>query len=578
MIDDEVYEPLEQYEHRFRDKFSENAKAYFERLLKESGVSEDENEILVTEVKRLESEKGCAEKLLTRWTLALCADIISAIAGIVFAIWASENKLYMCIGIAVAVITLALSFPCFKKRKKAAAQVSSLAELLEEATDRAYANTAPLNNLFHWYMLNELVEQTVPLLNFDTYCPTSRITQLQERFGLSPEYFGENESVTAVQSGVIRGNPFAFVRDLAMEWGMKTYTGSLTISWTETERDSDGKTHTVTRTQTLHASIDKPYPYYNTVTQLLYGNDAAPDLSFSRVPSQYSGKDKGFFSNMGKKHELKKLKKFAQKLDDDSDFTMMSNEEFEVLFHAKDRDHEIQFRLLFTALAQMQMVKLLNDQKVGYGDDFAFVKNKRINFITPAHLIDLPLDGNPEIFRDYDLARMRERFQKISEEYFRAIYFSFAPLLTIPLYQQTKTFEEIYKDVLGEPVSNWEHESFVNYFGDKHFAHEDSVTQNILKTKCVSRDGGVANVQVTAYGHRGENRREYVSVHGGDGRYHNVPVDWVEYLPVQKTSDINIAEPSKDFKRDVRSVMDTGKKSNAKEAVRICRRALFLKN
>ena len=28
---------------------------------------------------------------------------------------------------------------------------------------------------------------------------------------------------------------------------------------------------------------------------------------------------------------------------------------------------------------------------------------------------------------------------------------------------------------------------------------------------------------------------------GGDGRYHNVPVNWKEYLPVEKTTPIDIA-------------------------------------
>ena len=58
---------------------------------------------------------------------------------------------------------------------------------------------------------------------------------------------------------------------------------------------------------------------------------------------------------------------------------MMANRAFEVLFHAVDRDHPIQFRLLFTPLAQEQTVKLLRDREIGYGDDFAFRKSRMMN-------------------------------------------------------------------------------------------------------------------------------------------------------------------------------------------------------
>ena len=51
-------------------------------------------------------------------------------------------------------------------------------------------------------------------------------------------------------------------------------------------------------------------------------------------------------------------------------------------------------------------------------------------------------------------------------------------------------------------------------------------------------------MSVTAYGFRGEDRTDYVSVLGGDGDYHDVPVHWVEYLPVERTSRMSVAESS----------------------------------
>ena len=47
---------------------------------------------------------------------------------------------------------------------------------------------------------------------------------------------------------------------------------------------------------------------------------------------------------------------------------------------------------------------------------------------------------------------------------------------------------------------------------------------------------------MTACGYRGEDRLDYVSVFGGDGEWHEVPVEWVEYLPVERTSPMTVAE------------------------------------
>ena len=39
----------------------------------------------------------------------------------------------------------------------------------------------------------------------------------------------------------------------------------------------------------------------------------------------------------------------------------------------------MEFRLLFTPVAQMQMLALMKDNEVGYGDDFTFLKDHKVN-------------------------------------------------------------------------------------------------------------------------------------------------------------------------------------------------------
>jgi hypothetical protein len=153
------------------------------------------------------------------------------------------------------------------------------------------------------------------------------------------------------------------------------------------------------------------------------------------------------------------------------------------------------------------------------------------------------IDTPPSRFHDWNYDAARDRFLKFNERYFKDAYFSLAPILAIPLYQQTRTHEEIWKGVIGRAASSfWEHEAIANYHGDASFRHPQSVTRNILKTRLVRREGGESTVAVTAYGFRGEGRTDYVSVYGGDGDWHDVAVDWTEYLPVERTSEMCLSE------------------------------------
>ena len=183
----------------------------------------------------------------------------------------------------------------------------------------------------------------------------------------------------------------------------------------------------------------------------------------------------------------------------------MGNHEFETWFHAKDRDNEVEFRLLFTPVAQMQMLGLMKDTKVGYGDDFTFVKRRKINVLFSRHLNDAAIDTDPDRFRSWDYDSAAKTFMSFNERYFKDAYFSLAPLLAIPLYQQTRTHEDIWKGVVGRPASSfWEHEAVANYHGEEAFRHPGCITRSILKTHVVRRDDGESTVAVTAYGYSGE--------------------------------------------------------------------------
>ncbi len=539
MIED-VYEPLARYRDEFRQKFSALTREKFKELTERSGVDVGANRALVAEIQALQKQAGSARttKTIYAWLLTLA---FGGAAVAAFGIWAANglegNAQNLCLVVTVAGAGLGLFLiPRFRAASK---RLADLEAKIAERMDAAWKQMEPLNRLYTWDITVKLIEATVPRLAFDPYFSAARLASFHRQFGWD-DSFNSDKSIIFAQSGEINGNPFVFGHYLGMEWGEKTYEGSKTISWTELEEDSNGKLRRVRKYDVLTASVTKPIPVYSEQKFVLYGNDAAPNLSFSRQPSGLT--DGEFWTSIRKKWRLSRLKAFSRNLDDDSDFTLMSNHEFETWFKAKDRDHEVEFRLLFTPVAQTQMLSLMKDTSVGYGDDFTFIKQKKMNVLYSTHLNEATIETDPARFRNWNYDEAAAYFISFNERYFKDAYFALAPLLSIPLYQQMRTHEDIWKGVIGrEPASFWEHEAIANYHGESHFAHPSCVTRSILKTEVVEREDGESTVAVTAHGYRGENRVTYVEVRGGDGRLHDVPVHWTEYLPVTRTRQMALS-------------------------------------
>ena len=379
--------------------------------------------------------------------------------------------------VAVGITLIVLAFTIV--RKKIGVMKSLLEELenkVKEMRDDATRQMAPLNELFSWDMPTKLIEKTVPNIHFDPYFNAARLKQLCQEFGYTG-FLNNDSSVLFAHSGEIKGNPFVIATVKKFSMGMKTYTGYKTIFWTEYERDDKGNSYPVTRSETLTACVTKPCPEYGNSTFIMYANEAAPNLRFTRTP---------------------------EGLDGDSMITGIR-----------------------------KSIK---------------VKEKMINVVFPQHLQVFNIDTDPQQFKGICLEKVRQNFISTNEDYFRQIYFAFAPLLAIPLYQQTRTRKEIYGAKLLQNSSFWEWESLANYQGDARFAHPDSITENILKTSELSdNDKGEKDIVVTANGFSGTPMVDYVSVYGGDGRFHDVPVEWTRYDPVSRDSTVTIREmPDKD--------------------------------
>ena len=566
-MEDIVYDPLERYKSEYRDRFLQNAQDAFEKLSDKANIDKEANRQICGEIAQLSESKATLSSSHSRYSL-LRIVCWTAVAVLVFLGAISDPPsrapLYFVPALAVIVFNFAVLNRKIRKLKE---EIDSLEENIRQKKAEAFRQMEPLNALFDWDIPARLIEKTVPKLHFDRFFTQSRIDELVKDFGYDGS-LNENASVLFSQSGEINGNPFVIADLKTFEMGEKTYTGHKTIHWTETVTGFDGKRHRVFRSQTLSASVTKPCPAYGKLAFVLYGNDAAPNLTFTRKPSGLT--EDGFFQNYRRKQKLRELQKFSRNLQDESQYTLMGNREFETLFETKDRNDEVEYRLLFTALAQRQMLSLLKEKINAYGDDFSFFKAKKVNVIVPGHLNDFNLDTNPNRFAEYSYEESRHKFIRINQEYFRAVYFSMAPLLCIPLYQQIRTQREIYGNIL-QRSSFWEWESIANFYGEEKFRHPKCATDCILKTEARSLGASESTIRVTAHGYSGTPRIDYVPVLGGDGRTHNVPVKWIEYDPVSRTREISIQE------RTDRSDESPRKSDLRQDAGEIFRRGIFAK-
>lgn len=542
----DIYDPLKEYVNVYRDKFKEVAEKTFAELAAEAQVDVGKNR---ETCRRIYSEEDSLSKMMTsiRWQkvwrvlLWLCV-VVGFIVG--FTMYDVLDYVDLLIVGFVIFGALGLLFTDINpKIKEMKSERDKLTAKVDKLKKEAWQQMAPLNNLYDWDVLTRMMTKTVPRLEFDPYFTTQRLADLKATYGWS-DSFNAGRSVVYSHSGLINGNPFVICRTRKMEMGTKTYYGEKTIHWTTEETDSDGKTRIVHHSETLVASVTAPYPEYFEKTRLIYGNTAAPDLIFYRKQSGLADSEGSLKFKM-KRHSLRKKSRDLS----NADFAMMTNEEFEVAFDTSNRNNNQQYALLFTPLAQESMMNLLKDDKVGFGDDFDFGKQRMINVIFSNHMQSLNLDMNPQQYKGFDYDKAEADFYAINSRYFRAIYFCFAPLLCVPMYQQIRPQEDIYGRNMQQHSSFWEHEALANFWGQGRFKHPSCVTNCILKTEQLQTIGDNSTIKVNAYGYRTEQHLEYVSKWGGDGNLHHVPVYWDEYLPVTGSGMIYLKEDN-NFKDD----------------------------
>ncbi len=534
---EDILEPRKKYTTQLAKQHLDNVTEYFESLVRQANVDANENKLTCQKIYALESQIKALKKKETSgkvlFMLSIIGFLILLFAGIIMMIASGGHTWMSVVGGFVAAAGIGLLIFSIIRRTKNAKRIAELLKNktaeLEALKQKAYGQMASLNNLYEWNIYNILMCKTIPLIEMDRIFDMEKYNQLRDKFHYNDNNYN-NRSTVLAQSGSILGNPFIIYREYVQSMINYTYTGSLTIHWTESVPDGKGGTTIRSRSQTLHASVTKPKPSYTYNTKLVFGSEAAPDLTFKRDPMDHGYSEselKSFF-----KHQEKKVDEYCKK---HPTFTPLGNDEFEDFFGGLDRDHEVQYRLLFTPLAQKSMLDILTHSDP-YGDDFSFYKTKMINTIISGHSQNADYDGDPSVFYHFDLEAARENFINRNVAYFKGVFFDLAPILAIPLYQQYPTNEYIFKRDIGADYSRHLSEMEANRFKPSYFKPSECITPIILKSEFHQQRNNIHTVAMHAHGFKGIEHCDYVSKMGGDGRYHDVPVYWTEYVPVEKTT------------------------------------------
>ncbi len=513
-----IYNPLEAYETRLKDLHGANTEKFLKELVQRSGVDIEKNRETVSQYNEYKENLSKLRKKLN---------------------WRRFWRVLMCISIVLIPVVILKITPKIKALKQEIAEADKKAE---ELLALAHDQMRPLNQLFTDKDALRLVESAMPLLHFDDHLTVKQEVDMKLNYDFG-EYNADEQSTVDVLAGNYNENPFIFENQLIHRMGLETYHGYKTIYWTERYRDSNGKMQTRTRSQTLHATVTKPKPFYSTQVVLIYCAQGGPDLSFSRDATHLEQKNERQIERIVKRGERQLKRKSDKALRENDDFVSMSNTDFEVLFDALDRTDEVQFRTLFTPLAQTNMVDLILS-KTGYGDDFNFVKSKRTNRICSNHSQGRRINLLPGNYISYSFDIIKENFISKNKEYFKAVYFDFAPLLAIPLYQERPVHSLKPIPNMAQLHALKECEALANALDRSYVVHPDTKTQAILKSTFVRSSDNVDEACITAYSYDMEPRVDIVTMRGNDGKLHNVPVNWDEYLPLEEQTHFYIcADP-----------------------------------
>ncbi len=565
------YDPYDHYyKGGLKDTFVENSKDYFKQLTKNAKTDVERNKELSHKVYKLNKHISHTQKIVNKYKTikGLCTffsviGFLAAIVGGVLIYFYTQNSNFntneillasiLCIVIGLILgIGLILLFQLAFKRKlnDSSAKLEKLIAERDALVQQARNLLRSLVESFSFLDFVKNVNNLKANFSLDEKLDQRKMELLKKVYNFDENFMDKNECVLDCLSGSIEKNPFIRVKIGTCKETDHTYTGTRVVTWTVTHRDSQGHVYTSVETEMLVAKKTAMLPVYTKGPYLIYGNEAAPNLTFFRAKSglsiNHSEKDR---KKLVEKN-FKELQKLSQSTK--NKFQLIGNKDFEGLFYCKKRDHEVEYRLLFTPLAQQNMLEVLTSSKP-FGDDFTFTKLKKINIIHSDHAVNCFtfIYDSPEFYKAFDYEVLQKTYLGDLFEAFESLYFDLIPLLAIPLYQMSEP--AVYTDHLTKlHVSLYEAESFANRMDDKLFRHPQTKTNQIIKLKYLYSKNKTDVFEAHSHSYDRIRHVETQMIPCRNGNVYPVDVEWFEYIPYTKVSKVAYSDLG-DIKQDVYS-------------------------
>ena len=540
------FEPVKYYKSALKDKVNTASAKYFDDLVKIANIDVNENIASNNKLSKARAEASLSLKDLKHyknektlcWVIFAFALTVFVIALIITIAAFGTAAVVTTIVSGVIAIGMVLIINLYIKEKieyhsSIQAQHDKKVKILE---NECYTQVLPLVSHLDQTDFIKIVNSCVDRFNLDETFSSEKAEMLATVYGYNNK-IPDQCSIYGLYSGSINTNSFVKFRTINHRVYNKSYVGFLTITWT-TVSGSGKNVRVVTHRQTLTATVVKPAPEYSKNAYLVYGNNAAPNLRFKRKPSGLSDTSTSGVDKFVKK-ETKKLEKMSREsVSKGGSFQAMANTKFEALFGAYDRNNEVEYRLLFTPLAQQNMTTLITNTSP-YRDDFTFTKMGKINLIITDHSIATDDFEEKKFINGIDIREVKKQFVKSVNDNFAALYFDLAPILSIPLYTQTDAGD--FSLSVKRNVTDQEAEALINHMDPSLFMNKDAnIRDQLLKANYLESIGHSDIFSVESLSYHETPQVAFIPVFGGDGRMHNVPVHYFTYAERTKTTRVCI--------------------------------------
>ncbi|WP_331838398.1 MAG1210 family protein [Mycoplasmopsis agalactiae] len=550
------YDPNSNY-LPLREKFLEEANKYFENAVKKSNISVEECQTLA---KNYEAAANKKEKTSRAVSSFLAWFIVFLVLGLVAFLWfgvvlkfkildaaiyGSADLAQVIVAPILGVTFLGLSFGLFlvkfiKNKKQLIKDIIAKGEAYKKVSSAI----EPLLSLLERHGIKEeILQKTMPEIKFNKYLMNEWYNSFVSEYG-AQKLLGKSENTycKSILSGTLFTSPFIFVNKRGWRYVDVDYSGSITITWTETYYVNN-EARSRERSEVLVATVTKPAPEFSDDNYLLFGSNEGTKLSFFRKPTKVNVMNEREIEKFLRKRGDELTKLTEKSIAKNSSFRVMSNTKFEALFDATNRDNEREYRELFTPLAQKNMTNLLLDKKNGYGDNFKFSKNGNVNLIENTQL---EYEDN-EIFKeiiDCNSYSYNEIFNKFNQKmalFFKEFYFSIAPLLCIPNY--ISSIEKPLNKTNDRSLSYLELEKLAHSTINKSGKNGWTDTEFVVNISDVHKsDSNFEEFSVQAQGFSTSIETDYVTKMGSDGELHTIPVHWTLYTPEHREFVIQVGK------------------------------------